>query len=464
MKQFVIVTALSLAALLAEADGLRSQPAQQSSAADLPLITAAKKGDIAKVEQLLSHGTKLNSKDEDGYTALNWAAENGHLAVVTILIEHGAPVDSSTKQHFTPLMNAAAFGHLDVVSYLIAHGAKVNALDTYAHTTLMWAANSGYTDVVTYILDHGAAINLQDKSGYTALSHAEGELKTETAKVLRDHGGTIGNPDKYLYQLELGRSYARASRCTDALPHLQTASSLKPDNAEPWAELTDCYAKLQQWNDTLSAGAHAQQLKSDDTRVTNDLGVADIGLKRYSEAVTQLEAAARQLPKDAVVQENLGDAYLDAANRDGAMRQYTVLKALDQAKADELMAAINAAAAQNAPTQPSPPDNAGGPDGIPGDLVKFTNGSSYVATVLLDGRQICVLDRGEACSSRLWDHDPSSNAQTKHPVHINIGTSTYDDPAGGINVEDCHWNWLGIRTYEILDSRVHFDCIPPKSE
>src|ERR1051326_8498261 len=102
MKQFVIVTALSLAALLAEADGLRSQPAQQSSAADLPLITAAKKGDIAKVEQLLSHGTKLNSKDEDGYTALNWAAaKKGDIAKVEQLLSHGTKLNSKDEDGYT---------------------------------------------------------------------------------------------------------------------------------------------------------------------------------------------------------------------------------------------------------------------------------------------------------------------------------------------------------------------------
>ena len=99
-----------------------------------------------------------------------------------------------------------------------------------------------------------------------------------------------------------------------------------------------------------------------------------------------------------------------------------------------------------------------GPDGIPDDEVQFMNSSSSTATIFVDGNQVCALGQSENCSTSLWANDPTRDPETLHPVRITIPNGTYDDPAGGISISTCHWNWIGISTYVISDSGVHFDC------
>ena len=53
------------------------------------LLEAASNGDLAEVERLIEIGAVVNSRDEDGYTALMWAADEGRLDVVQLFVDNG---------------------------------------------------------------------------------------------------------------------------------------------------------------------------------------------------------------------------------------------------------------------------------------------------------------------------------------------------------------------------------------
>lgn len=57
------------------------------------LMTAAGKGLIQFVRELLSHGAEVNAQDLDNWTALLCAAKSGHLDIVEILVENGADIE-----------------------------------------------------------------------------------------------------------------------------------------------------------------------------------------------------------------------------------------------------------------------------------------------------------------------------------------------------------------------------------
>jgi ankyrin repeat protein len=67
----------------------------------------------------------VESANEDGWTALMSAAFKGHLEVVKELLKHGAKVKGADKDGWTPLKIAAKYGHMDVVEELQKHGASV---------------------------------------------------------------------------------------------------------------------------------------------------------------------------------------------------------------------------------------------------------------------------------------------------------------------------------------------------
>jgi len=74
------------------------------------MMEAAKRGDLAVVEQLLAHGTNVDAVDGWGATALMYAAQKGHVRVVKALLDAGANIDTHDAWHSTALMYAAGWG------------------------------------------------------------------------------------------------------------------------------------------------------------------------------------------------------------------------------------------------------------------------------------------------------------------------------------------------------------------
>src|SRR5215470_6021696 len=58
------------------------------------LFNAAGKGDLVRVQTLLTNGTDVNAKGKNGGTALLWAAYFGQAEVVTALLDKGAEVNA----------------------------------------------------------------------------------------------------------------------------------------------------------------------------------------------------------------------------------------------------------------------------------------------------------------------------------------------------------------------------------
>jgi hypothetical protein len=88
------------------------------------LYFAAKGGHVSVIEFLLKKGAGINSKDENGYTAIFGAIKKGKTEAVKILIENGADVNIiSPENKVSPLM--AAYRNPEITEYLITHGADV---------------------------------------------------------------------------------------------------------------------------------------------------------------------------------------------------------------------------------------------------------------------------------------------------------------------------------------------------
>ena len=128
---------------------------------ETPLMVVARTGNVESAGLLLSHGAKVDAKEQwGGQTALMWAAAQRQPAMVKFLISHGAHVNErgavrdwqrrvtaegrpKNMNHggFTPLLYAAREGCLECAKYLIKAKADINlpdpdgddAADTCAH-------------------------------------------------------------------------------------------------------------------------------------------------------------------------------------------------------------------------------------------------------------------------------------------------------------------------------------------
>ncbi|HZP97895.1 MAG TPA: hypothetical protein VFB13_00020 [Reyranella sp.] len=102
-----------------------------------------------------------------------------------------------------------------------------------------------------------------------------------------------------------------------------------------------------------------------------------------------------------------------------------------------------------------------GKKGEPDGVVEFDNEMSHGrATVLVDGRQVCQLNSmgdsfvGNTCNIDLRQF--GANAEYRHTVRIVTGLGDVNDT---VSISDCHWNWQGTKVFEIMDEKVHFDCM-----
>ena len=119
------------------------------------------------VKKLLEQGIDVNTKLEDGSTALMAACNNSKerlslldkddgLSLVELLLQKGSNVNATNKDSLSVLMTASASGFLGAVKLLVEHGADINAKDSNGSTALMYAESKSQDKVVSFLLDHGA--------------------------------------------------------------------------------------------------------------------------------------------------------------------------------------------------------------------------------------------------------------------------------------------------------------------
>ncbi len=89
---------------------------------NLPLIGAARKGDVARIRELVQFNKDINKTTENGETALYVACYNNQLAVVTYLLnQDNIDVNLGNKSGLFPLYIAAMKGHALIVKALSTH-------------------------------------------------------------------------------------------------------------------------------------------------------------------------------------------------------------------------------------------------------------------------------------------------------------------------------------------------------
>ena len=167
---------------------------------ELPVMAAARSGNVEVMKLLLARGGDPNAKEPArGQTALMWAVAERHADVARVLVENGADVYAKTitvrspgprgggsgaggatngANGFTPLLFAVRVGDLDSVRLLVDAGADVNDAAGDGLSALVLATVRAHVGVATFLLDNGADPNAAG-AGYTALHWASGSWETE---------------------------------------------------------------------------------------------------------------------------------------------------------------------------------------------------------------------------------------------------------------------------------------------
>ena len=121
-------------------------------AAAQSLCDCAMRGDIQKVNLLISQGADVKMVNWAGVTPFHFAADRGHKDVVQLLISKGANINAVDRDGVTSLHRAARYGHKDVVEL---KGADVNVVNSYGLTPLTLATIAEEKDVMELLVKQG---------------------------------------------------------------------------------------------------------------------------------------------------------------------------------------------------------------------------------------------------------------------------------------------------------------------
>lgn len=166
----------------------------EEAAADL--VSAARRGNLDAVEQILQGPQNPNCWDEELTMPLLSASQNGHTDVVSLLLEASASINAA--QHCfsgeTPLDIACSRGHTATVNVLLQVGADVNGAVNGSDvedkpTPLRAACEWGHCSIVSLLLEARADPNLANEFVESPLCQASKDY-AEIVRLLAEAGST----------------------------------------------------------------------------------------------------------------------------------------------------------------------------------------------------------------------------------------------------------------------------------
>ncbi|HEY0198377.1 MAG TPA: ankyrin repeat domain-containing protein [Rhodanobacter sp.] len=158
------------------------RPHRALRADDLP--AAASIGALVTVQRLLELGFAVDTRDDQGATALLRACGAGHREVAACLLDASADASLAARSGVTPLAAAVAARREALVGLLLEHHVAIEQRLPNDATALMVAAAMGYPDIADTLLDAGADVNAVDAGGRSAL-HAAAQFGFEHNDSLR---------------------------------------------------------------------------------------------------------------------------------------------------------------------------------------------------------------------------------------------------------------------------------------
>ena len=137
---------------------------------DNDLLSAAKIRDVdpGHIQDLISAGASLKSRDVDGRTPLILAASRtASIQALSILIDSGSELEARDNDGNTALITAAMLNpESGIINALLKSGANVNAMNDDGNTALMMSAMfSNNPETLRLLIDAGANVKARNTAG-----------------------------------------------------------------------------------------------------------------------------------------------------------------------------------------------------------------------------------------------------------------------------------------------------------
>ncbi|KAJ5076640.1 ankyrin repeat-containing protein [Anaeramoeba ignava] len=145
------------------------------------LFTLYKENSFQEIQNIISKGVDVNSKNENEETILHLICKNenqfqNQFQMIEFLISKGADVNAKTNySKETPLQYACqsqSQNSIDVIKFLISKGADVNAKNDVDETPLHYVCKTNSIESVKFLVSKGADVNAKTKYNETALHYS----------------------------------------------------------------------------------------------------------------------------------------------------------------------------------------------------------------------------------------------------------------------------------------------------
>ncbi|OIV91237.1 hypothetical protein TanjilG_30459 [Lupinus angustifolius] len=176
---------------------------EENELGETPLFTAAEKGHLDVVKELLKYSTNetVSKKNQSGFNPLHKAASQGHHAIVQVLLDYDPGLSKTIgPSNATPLITAAARGHTEVVNELLSKDRSLLEIArSNGKNALHLAARHGHVEIVKALLIKDPQLARRtDKKGQTALHMAVKGQSCDVVKLLLEADAAIVMlPDKF---------------------------------------------------------------------------------------------------------------------------------------------------------------------------------------------------------------------------------------------------------------------------
>ncbi|XP_068095163.1 cyclin-dependent kinase 4 inhibitor C [Hyperolius riggenbachi] len=143
------------------------------SLADL-MCTAAARGELDRLEELLQLSPDVDATNRFGMTALQ-VMRLGCPAIASLLLRRGADPNRQDPSGFSVLHDTARAGFCDTMRVLLDHRADVNLQDHQGNTALHLAAKEGHLPMVQILVLHpDTQVGYRNQNGNTPYDVANG--------------------------------------------------------------------------------------------------------------------------------------------------------------------------------------------------------------------------------------------------------------------------------------------------
>ncbi|WP_394791357.1 ankyrin repeat domain-containing protein [Rhodoferax sp.] len=170
MRSYRTSLTLAAACLLASPGWSQVPPSAAQIRHYTGLHAAAQRGDLAQLQQLLTHQAELNSRDSQGRTPLHVATFARQPQAIRLLAGAGADLGLLENDRYDAVTIAAVNDDETTLATLLALGASAKLVTSrYDGTALIAAAHLGFEGVVRQLIAAGAPLDHVNNLHWTAL-------------------------------------------------------------------------------------------------------------------------------------------------------------------------------------------------------------------------------------------------------------------------------------------------------